>query len=85
MHQVSVRFEDPVNTKEDLIPILEARARMMNTEYKQAKMWVLPRSFILHYFFLFSDRRLIDKKKSLAMEKIVEDVRNMSLHIFSVM
>ncbi|KAF8386612.1 hypothetical protein PRIPAC_75754, partial [Pristionchus pacificus] len=57
MHQVSVRFEDPVNTKEDLIPILEARARMMNTEYKQAKI----------------DRRLIDKKKSLAMEKIVED------------
>ncbi|GMS80347.1 hypothetical protein PENTCL1PPCAC_2522, partial [Pristionchus entomophagus] len=56
-HNLTVRYEDPVNSKEDLAMVLEARAKMMDGEYKQARI----------------DRRLIDKKKSLAMEKIVED------------
>ncbi|GMR46291.1 hypothetical protein PMAYCL1PPCAC_16486, partial [Pristionchus mayeri] len=54
---ITIRFEDPVNSPEELAKVLRARAVMMAAEYRQARI----------------DRRLISKKKSIAMEKVVED------------
>ncbi|GMT11287.1 hypothetical protein PFISCL1PPCAC_2584 [Pristionchus fissidentatus] len=55
--QLSIRFEDPIDTHAKLAEVLSARARMMNSEYMQARV----------------DRRVISKKKSIAMEKTIDD------------
>ncbi|GMT11289.1 hypothetical protein PFISCL1PPCAC_2586, partial [Pristionchus fissidentatus] len=55
--QLSIQIGDPIDTHENLVKVLTARAKMMNGEYRQAKM----------------DLWLLDTKKTLEMEQLIEE------------